>query len=56
MLDRYFADAHGNLVAVADMPTEMVVAQLRAMTAQGDIPEEVLERYRIELVIRELGL
>jgi hypothetical protein len=26
------------------------------MTAQGDMPEDVLERYRIELVIRELGL
>jgi len=56
MLDRYFEDRDGNRIAISDMPVEMLVRHLRAMTEQGDIPEGVLERYRIELVIRELGL
>lgn len=62
MKDHNYVDDDGALIPVAQLPTEKIKALIaegvEISNADGEIakPENVIERLRIELLIRELKL
>jgi hypothetical protein len=62
MKDHNFVTDHGQHIPTADLPTAQIEELLRTgieiVSTDGEeaLPENVLERLRIELLIRSLGL
>lgn len=62
MRDHSFVDDEGRRIPTADLPTDTIQELLRTgieiVGTDGQVanPEDVLERLRIELLIRELKL